>query len=307
MKIVMEIGKFEHGTYNPKVKDGQQPTVETWLRLMGRPVPDEGAEATESRWVRAISYKRVAEALKHALGELTYDGDKIGALRVIVDLEGEWKTKTTADKVIKSFEIHKFEIRTGPSVELARLRRDADVKLAEAGAAKAGGDLSSAYLALESFVAGIALRAPGVEGSMQVSMENGPEEQALKAFARADGKEVPVRQSQEPTSSAKVEAPADPEPVAAPVVVPEMVTHEPEAQVEAMPESGAEDEPDNVTDAVTEVSPEVSSAPVDIVADIQAAVEAEEKAAPVAPPRAPLAPRMPMLRRPPPSVPGMKP
>lgn len=271
MKIVMEIAKFEHGTYTPRPKEGQDAaSPESWLRLVGRPVPEKGAEAPEARWLRAISYRGVADALKGKLGEITIDGDKVAGFRLIVELEGEWKSRVKDGKTVQSFEVSKFELRTGPSVELSRLRRDADAKLAEASATADAGDLASAYRALEEFVSSIALRSPSVGAETQVSAENGPEERALKAFAKADGK--PLSEARREEAKPAVEASAEPESA--------------KAQAEA-----------------------VVDAPVEPVVETPAIeTEQPEVAAPKVPPKIPVAPRMPMLRRPPPppAPPGMK-
>lgn len=290
MKIVMEIGKFEHGTFTPRGKEGQPDAAETWVRLVGRPVPEQGAEAMDARWLRTISYGPVADALKAKINEVTFDGDKVGSLRLIVDLEGEWKTRVqkseTGEKEVRSFVVSKFDLRTGPSVELSRLRRDADVKLAEAAATVEAGDLSSAYRALEAFVAGIALRGPVIGNEAQVSIQDGPEERALKAFAKADGKDLSATRKEDAPAATMTEPPAPASAGTGPIEAP---LDEPSPQ-EAKP--AEETQAPAVEEKVVE----------------EKAAEPAPPAPKSPPPRPPMAPRMPMPRRPPPPPPsGLKP
>lgn len=332
MKIVMEIGKLETGTYQPRERDGKLPAPETWLRLMGRPVPEQGTQPQSTAWVRAISYKAVADALKAALQGLAPEGTGIGATRTIIELEGDWNTRTVDGKPATAFVVSKFDLRTGPSVELSRLRRDAETVRASAAAAYAAGDVSSAYLALETFVSELALRAP-FAGTGHAPSPNAPEEKALKSFAKADGKDLPLRANAVTPPAAKADeadvaqdADAAPSEVQAEAVVPaapdadaieaaKPAEETVEAKVETAEASVAEEDSQagvvEETDAAqveAATEPAGPAEPTDIVAQIQEDMEKEESVAPAPVVRAPVAPRMPMPRRPPPppSPMGMK-
>lgn len=273
--LVLEVAGIEGGTFQ---KEGKGPDV-PYLRVWGYALPN-------GRWASTISYGDRATALHAELKAGAAPGEAPEDRHPVIKAEGAWTERRRpgedgAERVQRSFRVDKFEILTGPALELQKQRRQGAKALKDAGKALKGGELMQAYLMLEAYVARVA-RAPqpSVEmgpaalpeaGALSESEASGPapEETALARYAEIDAK----RLGRVPEASVP-EAPSEPASVRA-----EADTADPALPAETVAESPEPVTPSDSAEA------QVASAEADkVVADAEAAVvvQAEPAATPEA-------------------------
>ncbi len=184
MKLVLKIAHCRNGVYDQT-----------------RPYTVIGGYNPANEYVRASAWDKVGVKLLERIDALLQSDEDIAARRIMIDCDGYWSTRTKkyedrAPTVEHTFIIKAFTILNGPSLEVARMRHDAGVALAEAEKNRKGEDLWSAYRLLEGYVASIARcpvpsqivngAAEEVEHAPEETAPDGPEEAALRRFREAD-------------------------------------------------------------------------------------------------------------------------
>jgi hypothetical protein len=155
MKIMIEITGLTSGESATSKRN--------WVRLTGR---DRGG-----RHVSAVCFDQAAENVSKTVGRMVPEGEDVASQRLLVDLTGEFKdgkqivrdgkpvTREDGSPVLsRSFFIETFRLLTGPMLEMARMRRDADARLTRAEKLALEGDFKGAYRVLGEFAAGLCAR-----------------------------------------------------------------------------------------------------------------------------------------------------
>jgi len=266
MKSIIEISRYQSGE-----KEGN-----VWVRLLGL---GEGGRHT----VAHVAMGPVAAALRGELDKLVPPGEDIASRRLLVDFEGNYgngkprfrngKPETRADgspAYSRVFYVDKFTILNGPTLELARNRRDASVMRAKAEALAAEGKFEEAYGLLDDLAARVCNlppRTPIVKDDLAEDEEFG-ETTAATAAPRPPEDAAPARA--EPTAQAfatheapadevsESQAPANPAPEAP---VPEAAAPEAQAAEAPVHESPAAESPSEEAAQPAAPTPEEPSAP----------------------------------------------
>jgi len=153
MKIMIEITGLASGQAGDK----------KWLRMLGR----DG----RGKHVTAVCFDQLADTIGKTISKMIPEGADVASQRLLVDLVGEFRdgkqvvkagkpvTKGDGTPLLsRSFFIENFRLLTGPMLEMARMRRDADARLTKAEKMGAVGDFTGAYRVLGEFVASICSR-----------------------------------------------------------------------------------------------------------------------------------------------------
>lgn len=153
MKIMIEITGLTSGQSNDK----------NWVRLTGR----DG----RGKSVKAVCFDQLADTISKTISKMIPEGAEVASQRLLVDLVGEFRDGKQIIKdgkplargdgspiCYRSFYIENFRLLTGPMLEMARMKRDADARLTKAEQLAATGDFTGAYRVLGEFVASICSR-----------------------------------------------------------------------------------------------------------------------------------------------------
>lgn len=154
MKIMLEITRFASGVSNNN---------KLWTQVSGLD--------RNGRRVDAVCFDQMADTVKKTITKMIPDGAEVGSQRLLIDLAGEFRdgkqkvrdgkpvTRADGSPVLhRSFHIETFRLLTGPTLEMARMRRDADMRLTKAEKMSVAGDVNGAYRVLGEFVAGLCSR-----------------------------------------------------------------------------------------------------------------------------------------------------
>lgn len=291
MKLTMEIQGHRSGESDNPRREGEK---STWTTIWGTD--------TNGRYARAMLYGPTAMALNAKIAAILDPSEVLATKRLVINLEGEWKSKVVKDVTERSFWGKEFNILDGMALEGARLRRDAKIALENAEKFRAGGQLGHAYEAVAQFVANFAgvpldldqFMADMVAEDVEFGAiaEANPEALAAAHFARADAvasRSISGLSPKQDTEENGVEA--QPE-----VEGNEVPTEAVEAEAEQAPmDFGSDDGEigytggDNDTDIAEEDAISLDASPVveevDVLDDTPASTPAEEPVP--APSRAP--------------------
>ena len=206
MKVTVEVTEVQNGVSE---KDGRDPI--RYARLLGH-------NATTGKFVRAVCYNEVADAMLAHLASNSMPNESISSLRPMFEFEGEWRDAfdKKLDKKIYSLRVDKFTPVTGPSMENVRTKKGANDSLARAAKAYGAGDIHDAYLVLEEFVARIAHQPRPSEtndASVTPPADEAPEERAARRYRQSDARRdmrVPGAEAAKPSAApeTKPEEPA---------------------------------------------------------------------------------------------------
>lgn len=272
MRTIVEVEDFKFGHFE------REGTEKPYARIGGRDA--------KGRWLSAVAFDAKAEALNREMENLTPEGQDISAMRLAVELTGEFrdgKPRRRADGTqvrSRSFFVASYHVLTGPALELTRLRRDAVDVMSRAADAAASNDHRAAYEALHGFIARMTGRpapaeevADDLEASAQASK---PAETDAVAAPEAEVQEADV--AEEKTVEADASAPetvADSAPAADRSAEDKAAVSTP-ADAEPAPAEGAE----AASEAKAEASSPADGVPPAENAEAEAAPAVQDEAAP---------------------------
>jgi len=120
-----------------------------WLRLAGRD--------HRGKNVNAVVFGPKATALTKELLDLVPEGEEIANRRLLIELVGQFKDGQFVrdGRTVKTRTLHvdSYKVLTGPTLELARLRRDAEAVLDKAEELRKAGDFQGGYRVLAEYAA----------------------------------------------------------------------------------------------------------------------------------------------------------
>lgn len=177
MNISLKLTSYSDGETNNKY----------WIRLYG--------ETLAGKRIQASAFGPVAQALVQKLKEIIPVGETVQSYNLFVDLTGDERDRTpyTDDKgnthTGKFFKIDEFFVPVGPSLELARMRRNAAKALETLSKFSSSRDALEHAAEALSAVAGVAFDPQAiafVDEHELDSTAHDPEEEALRRYEESD-------------------------------------------------------------------------------------------------------------------------
>ena len=198
MKSIIEITRMDSGA----TERGP------WVRLWGL---GRGGKALPP----AVAFGDKAAALKSELDAIVPEGEEIASRRLLVELIGDYREGKpivrNGQPVMRdgqpvrsrSFYVEKFKILTGPTLELARIRRDGETLIDRAEALRTEGKLDEAYRTLLEF----ASRACNRPMEIVTAKADAPEDDEV--FGEVQSIETPAEERNEQAAPTAVAAQAE--------------------------------------------------------------------------------------------------